>query len=476
VTATVAVPRRAGRGPAPLSASQQRLWFLDQWEPGSFTSNAARAVRIRGRLDVDALRRGLETVVERHEGLRTVFRVFDREPRQVVLDDWTLEVPVVDLGDLPARERPVRLSRELAELSREPFDLAHDLMFRTTLFRLGDDHHVLLVRMHHIAGDAFTVDIIFREVAAVYDALVAGLEPSLPEVPVQYADFACWQQERLTGEVLDELTAFWADELRGAPPLLPLPTDRARRPVQRHDGGLHEVLLPAEVARRVREVARAQGCTVYMVMLAAFSTFLYRLSGCDDVVVGTPIAGRTSRELLSVVGFFSNTLALRARLAGNPSFGEVCARVRTAAVGAYEHQELPFERVVELLKVPRDASYNPVFQVNFRCEDGARQPLRLAGTETALLPVAIGFSRFDLALELHVADDYVDGYFEYDQDLFDASTVARFAEDFTAVLEQVLADPAVPVLAVRLRHGRGAAAEPAPRSRISRTRTSSGTT
>jgi non-ribosomal peptide synthetase component F len=325
--------------------------------------------------------------------------------------------------------------------------------------------------MHHIAGDAFTVDIIFREVSAVYAARLEDVEPDLPEVPVQYADFAFWQHDRLRGEVLDELAAYWTSELRGLPALLPLPTDRPRRAVQRHDGGLHEVLLPGEVAARVREVARAEGCTVYMVMLAAFATFLYRLTGADDVVVGTPIAGRVSRELLSVVGFFSNTIALRTRLAGNPTFRELCTRVRTAALGAYEHQELPFERVVELLNVPRDPAYNPVFQVNFRAEDGARQPLRLAGTETALLPVEIGFSRFDLALELHVTDDCVDGYFEYDRDLFDAATVARFADDFAEVLEQVLADPGVPVLAVRLPHSKRPSAEPATRSRISRTRT-----
>src|SRR5581483_4523528 len=461
-------------GPAPLSASQLRLWFLDQWEPNSFTSNAARAVRIRGPLDVDALHEALRTVVARHEVLRTVFRVFDREPRQVVLDDWTLELPLVDLRDLAPRERPMRLTRDLAELSRETFDLENDLMIRTTLFRLADDHHVLLVRMHHIAGDAFTVDIIFREVAAVYDARVAGVEPDLPEVPVQYTDFAWWQHERLQGAVVDELTSYWAEELRGAPALLPLPTDRPRPAVQRHEGGLHEILLPGDTATRVREVARAEGCTVYMVMLAAFATFLYRISGCDDVVVGTPIAGRTNRELLSVVGFFSNTIALRTRLAGNPTFREVLHRVRAAALGAYEHQELPFERVVELLNVPRDPSYNPVFQVNFRAEDGARQPLRLASTETALVPVGIGFSRFDLALELHVAEDYVDGYFEYDRDLFDAETVARFADDFTAVLEQALADTTVPVLAVRLAHAK-AAAEPAARTRITRTRTASRT-
>jgi hypothetical protein len=412
-------------------------------------------------------------VVERHEALRTVFRVFDREPRQVVLDEWTLELPVVDLSDCPLRERPNRLGEELRELSRKPFDLSGDLMFRTTLFRLGADHHVLLVRMHHIAGDALTIDIIFREIAAAYEALIAGTEPELPDVLVQYSDFAWWQSERLQGERFERLVAYWTSELRGAPPLLPLPTDRPRRAVQRHEGGLHEVHLPGEIAPRVRELARAEGCTVYMVLLAAFATFLYRLTACDDVVVGTPIAGRTSRELLSVVGFFSNTIALRTRLAGNPSFREVCIRVRKGALGAYEHQELPFERVVELLNVPRDPSYHPVFQVNFRAEDGARQPLRLKGTQTALLPVAIGFSRFDLALELHVADDVVDGYFEYDRDLFDAETVAGFASDFAEVLEQLLADPGVPVLAVRLR--RRAAAEPAPRARISRTRTASRT-
>jgi hypothetical protein len=463
------VPRRSGTGPAPLSASQQRLWFLDQWEPGGFTFNGARAVSIRGPLDVEALHDALSTVVSRHEVLRTVYRVFTREPRQVVLDDWELELPVLDLSALPARERPMRLAEDVRRLAREPFDLANDLMFRTTLFRLGPEHHVLLVRMHHIAGDAFTVDIVFGELSALYEAGITGAPAVLPDVPLQYADFACWQNERLQGPVLERLEAYWSNELRGVPQLLPLPTDRPRRDVQRHEGGLHEVLLQGDVAATLRRVAREEGCTVYMVTLAAFATFLYRLTGSEDVVLGTPIANRMSRELLSVVGFFSNTVALRARLGGNPTFRDVCRRVRTAALGAYEHQELPFERVVELLNVPRDPSHNPIFQVNFRAEDGARRPLALAGTETALQPVDIGFSRFDLALELHVSDELVDGYFEYDRDLFDAGTVARFADDFAAVLEQVLRDPALPVLAVQLPHGRPAP-PPAARSRISRTR------
>ncbi len=448
------IPRRAVPGPTPLSFSQQRMWFLDQWEPGAPTFNGARAIRIRGALDADALQRAFATVVERHDTLRTVFVLHEREPRQVVLDDWSLDLPVIDLASLPARERATALARGLRELAREPFDLSKDVMIRTTLFRLDDDDAVLLVRLHHIAADAFSDGVLFGDVAKVYDVLSAGRAPDLPDLPIRYSDFACWQHERLQGQVLDELVTYWTNELRGAPNLLPLPTDRPRRPVQRHEGARHEVLLSRDFADGVRELARSEGCTVYMVLLGAFATLLYRLTGTDDVVVGSPIANRTTTELASMVGFFCNTMALRARLSGNPSFREVCRRVRTTALGAYEHQELPFERIVELLNVPRDPAYNPIFQVNFRAQDGARLPLRLAGLATSLVPVDIGFSRFDLALELHVEADCITGYFEFDLDLFDGTTVARFADDFEALLEQALRDPDTPILAVRLPHGR----------------------
>jgi non-ribosomal peptide synthetase component F len=238
--------------------------------------------------------------------------------------------------------------------------------------------------------------------------------------------------------------------------------------VQRHEGQRHEVNLPQEYADGVRALAREEGCTVYMVLLGAFATLLYRLTGTDDVVVGSPIANRTTTELSPMVGFFCNTMALRTRLAGNPSFRQVCGRVKTSALGAYKHQEQPFERIVEVLNVPRDPSYNPIFQVNFRAQDGVRQPLRLTGIETSLVPVDIGFSRFDFALELHVEPECVTGYFEFDRDLFEAPTVARIADDFNALLEQVLADPDTPVLAVRLPHGGRPAAGPA--SRIPRRR------
>ena len=442
------IPRRADTGPAPLSFSQQRMWFLDQWEPGAPTQNAARAIRIHGELDVDALAQAFTSVVERHTSLRTVFVLHNREPRQVVLEQWSLDLPVVDLSSSPEE-----LAGRLRDLSREPFDLSADLMIRTTLFRLGAQEAVLLLRLHHIAADAFSDSVLMGEVAAIYRSLREGVPPELPELPIQYADFACWQLERIRGKLLDELVAYWTNELRGAPELLPLPTDRPRRRVQRHEGGRHEVQLSAEVAADVRSLARQEGCTAYMVLLAVFSTLLYRLTGVDDVVVGSPIANRTATELTPMIGFFCNTVALRTRLDGNPSFRQVCRRVRATALGAYQHQELPFERVVELLNIPRDPAYNPIFQVNFRAIDGARQPLALVGTETSLVPVDIGFSRFDLALELHVDADGVAGYFEFDRDLFDAPTVARFAADLDALAEQVLADPDLPILAARLPYG-----------------------
>jgi hypothetical protein len=432
------------------------MWFLDQWEPGAPTLNGARAIEIRGRLDVEALQLAFRIVVERHESLRTVFVLHGTEPRQVLLDEWSFELPTVDLTDSPA---PGDLARHLRELSREPFDLGKDLMIRTTLFRLARDAHVLLVRMHHIAADAFSVEVLFREVSHAYASFSSGSVPDLPELPVQYADFACWQHDRLRGEVLDQLTAYWLGELRDAPRFLALPTDRPRLPVQRHAGARHDLRLRRELAMGVRAVAAAEKCTVYMVLLSVFATLLYRLSGSADVVVGSPIASRTAPELMSLIGYFSNTVALRIRLGGNPTFREVCGRVRTTALGAYQHQELPFERVVGLLNVPRDPAYNPIFQVNFRAEDGGRSPLRLSGTETSFVPVDIGFSRFDLALELHVEADEVDGYFEFDCDLFDAATAARFAEDFEALLEQAVSAPQTPVLSMWLPHGRSRAGE-----------------
>lgn len=438
------IPRRQGRGPAPLSFPQQRIWFLEQWEPGGFTHNGLRAFRLRGAIDEARLEEALVRFVARHESLRTVYVLEGREPRQVPLSGWALQMPVVDAHD----EDDLR--QQMRALAREPFDLTSDLMFRATLFRVGPDDYALLIRLHHISFDAFSDRILCRELSEIYGALVTGREPELPELPIQYADFAVWQRDHLTGDRLDKLVTYWRGELDGAPPVLRLPADGARRSPQRHEGRHRPVSLSGELIAPLNELARSVGATGYMTLLAAFAVLLYRISGQDDVVIGTPIANRGRTELEDIVGFFSNTLALRIRLAGNPTFREVGSRTRETAVNGYAHQELPFERVVEDLNVVRDPSYNPIFQVNFRAQTEERPQLRLAGVTAEPISIDIGFSRFDLALELQVERDRIAGYIEYDLDLFQDATIDTLAEELETCLAQLAREPDRPILELRL--------------------------
>jgi hypothetical protein len=441
-----AIPRRSSPGPVPLSYAQQRMWFLQQWEPDAPTFNGARAIRLRGRLDRGALERGLRTVIERHESLRTVVDG-DGAPTQKLLESWSFAVPVLTFAEAD-------LGATLRELSREPFDLTAELLLRATLIELAGDDHVLLIRMHHIAADAHSDSVLFAELTELYNAALSGRAPQLPELPIQYADYAVWQRERLSGSVLSELVSYWTQQLEGAPPLLRLPTDRPRRQVQRHDGSHHEVVLPRALADPLVALGRDEGVTFFMIMLAAFSTLLYRWSGEQDIVIGSPIANRNNLELQGLIGFFTNTIALRTRLAGNPTFREVIGRAKATALGAYAHQDLPFDKVVEVLRPKRDPSYNPLFQVNFRAQATKRPELGLQDLSAEPISIDIGFSRFDLALELELRDEGLSGYFEYDRDLFDTDTVVGFVEDLQALLEQVGSEPDVPVLALALPRGR----------------------
>jgi condensation domain-containing protein len=449
-----AIPRRADHGPAPLSFAQQRIWFLEQWEPGGFAYNGARADRLMGPLDVTAFERALVQLVERHDVLRTTYAVRGREPEQVVLDDWTLSLPLVDLTTIHPDERHEELVRRMRALSREPFDLSKDLMLRVTLFRLAPTEHVLLFRLHHIAADAASVRILFDEAGALYSAFVRGDEIELPQPAVRYTDYSVWYREHLTGRRLAELIDFWRDALSGAPPLLRLPIDGARRTLQRHEGRHHEVSFPGSRIPAIGELGRTEGATPYMVLLAAFAVVLYRVTGQDDVVVGTPIENRGRTELHSVVGLFSNTVALRIRLAGNPTFREVLARTRKAALAAYAHQELPFERVVEELRVPRDPRYNPVFQVNFRAQTEDQWTFDLAGVRAEPLTFDIGFSRFDLALDLRYGSGHIGGYIEYDVDLFEEATIDGLARELGDSLEQLVDRPDRPILELTVQRPR----------------------
>jgi hypothetical protein len=356
----------------------------------------------------------------------------------------------LDAIELAHGDRTGELTTRLRDLSREPFDLTRELPIRCTLIELGPTDHVLLLRIHHFAADAHSDAILFAELSERYDAHRAGRAPKLPELPVQYADYTLWQQRRLTGAYLAELTDYWRGELDGVAPLLVLPTDRPRPAVGRNRGAHRRLTLERSLADSLIELGRGEGATFYMATLAVFATLLYRRTGSDDFVVGSPIANRTRVELEPVIGFFSNTLALRLRLAGNPTFRELLGRVRTTTTGAYAHQDLPFEKLVEAVAPRRDPSYNPLFQVNFRAQVSERTGLVLAGLRCEMIHVDIGFSRFDLALELELRERSLDGYIEYDEDLFEPETIDGVIEDLGAVLTQVVAAPDTPVLELQL--------------------------
>jgi hypothetical protein len=445
------IPLRDPAEPCLLSFSQQRLWFLDEWSPGAPTYNAALAFRVVGELDTAALRAAFETIVGRHESLRTVFRSSAGEPEQVVLDRWELDFAVLDLRAAPESDESIRAL--LRERARRSFDLANDLMLRVTVLRLAGAEWMLQLEEHHIAFDGWSDGVLFTELEEILQAGRDGRPPQLPELPIQYGDFAVWQRRRLEGEALEQQRAYWRGQLAGAPSALALPLDRRRPAVQTFEGRHLPVELDRQAADRVRAFCRAEGVTPFMALLAAFGVLLYRVTGSDDVVVGSPIANRSHVDLEHLIGFFSNTLALRVRMAGNPSFRELTQRVRETALGAYAHGEFPFERLVEAVRPARDAAVNPLFQVNFRVqpEDGA--PPSLPGVEMSKLDVDVGFSRFDLALELQLGAEGIGGYLEYNVELFSEETMRRLAGELGALLDQLLALPDTPLLEIKTATG-----------------------
>ena len=435
------VPRDRSR-PARLSYAQQRLWFLDQLAPGDPAYNACIALRLRGGLDLNRLRRAFEAVVQRHEAVRTVFRPgADGEPEQVVLADWTLPWQVVDA----AEEQVVPLAREAC---RRPYDLAADVMLRLLVLRLGPDDHVLVVGEHHVAFDGWSDGVMFDEVAECYVAQGEGREPVLPALPVQYADVAAWQRDRLSGPRRAALDAFWRDRLAGLPDVLALPWDAPRPATQTFSGQHHPISLDAALAARVGVRCREWSVTPYMTLLAGFVALLHRWSGATDIAVGTPVASRDRVETERLVGFFSNTMVLRVDVAGDPSFAELVARVRRTALAAYEHHDLPFDAVVEAVRPPRNPSRNPLFQVNFRVQTGEPPLLRLPGVEVAPVAVDLGFSRFDLAVELQLGDDGLGGYLERNDALFSAGTGRALTAELGVLLDAALSEPALPLSAL----------------------------
>ena len=428
--------------PLPTSFAQRSLWFLDQLDPGRPTFNVAAAVRVAGPLDADALGRALRAMVGRHESLRTTFAAPDGDPVQVIAPELDLPCDEIDLGGLPPTGRAAEARRLALEEARRPFDLARGPLVRAGLLKLAADEHVLLLTMHHIVTDGWSLGIAAEELAALYDAFRHGMPPPLPDPAIQYADYAAWQRDWLRGEALGELLGYWTARLAGVP-ALELPADRPRPAARSARGSIRFFTLGADLSSRLNALGRREGATPFMTLLAAFQAILHRYSGQDDFAVGSPVANRNRAEVEGLVGYFVNMVALRADLAGDPTFRDLLARVRETSLGAFEHQDVPLELVVEALGLPRDPSRTPLFQVMFvlqnnRFPDVSRQDLGLAPFDAG---DGSGTAKFDLTLALGEADGVLAGSFEYSTDLFEDATIERMVGHFLALLESAAADP-----------------------------------
>ncbi|MCA1635265.1 MAG: amino acid adenylation domain-containing protein [Acidobacteria bacterium] len=437
------VPAGAGAiGPRifPLSFAQRRLWFLQQFDPGNTAYNVSNAARLVGRLNVRALERTLAEIIRRHEVLRTTFEVnAGGEPVQVVNPPYPVTLPVVDLEELGAGEREAQVRRLASEYASHPFDLSRGPLLRGALLRLRADEHVLLFILHHIVSDDWSKGVLVREVSALYEAYSEGRESPLAEPPVQYADFAQWQRAWLTGGVLEEQMNYWRGHLSGSRELA-LPLDRPRPPAQTYRGARMPIVFPRELTAGLAALGCREGATLFMTLLAAFKTLLHRYSRQDDILIGTPIANRNRAEIEGLIGFFANTLVMRTDLSGNPTFLELLGRVREVTLGAYAHQDVPFEMIVKELQPERDLNRTPLFQVVLTL-NSPMPPLELPRLTLTPMRVEEATSKFDIVLSLVDARGTLPGWFEYNTDLFDARTIRRMWGHFERLLASVIARP-----------------------------------
>ncbi|MEV5988020.1 amino acid adenylation domain-containing protein [Streptomyces sp. NPDC052051] len=433
----------------PLSAMQRRLWFLERLTPGTTAYVVPAAVRVRGALDRDLLRAAVTELVHRHESLRTTFAERDDTPVQVVAERVTVEIPEEDLRALPAAAREAACQERIAAEISAPFDLTAGPLLRMRLLRTADDEHILVVVLHHIVSDGWSVTVLFAEFAEIYAALAEGRPSPLPPLEIQYGDVALRERHARPDASAGALR-YWKERLAGAPPVLELPPDHPRPAVQSFRGGSWHFDLPAPLVRDLAATGRRRDATPFMVLLALFQVLLHRYCGQDDVVVGIPVANRERAELERLIGFFVNTLPVRADCSGDPTFAELLERVRDACLGAYAHQEVPFEKLVEELKPPRDLGRPPIVQISFAYQTQPLPTLRVAGLEFSRVTVRSRTARFDLELQLVEDEGGLSGLFEYNSDLFDETTVARLADHLCRLAREAAADPDRPIGALPL--------------------------
>ncbi|MGH7594632.1 MAG: condensation domain-containing protein, partial [Gemmatimonadales bacterium] len=430
------ITRRPPDSPAPMSFAQELVWVLERTNPGS-TYNLSRLARIRGGLDCDALQRSVDALVARHEILRTTFAVVDGEPRQLIQEPRPVPIDRIDLRAMPESERDPEIIRRARVLMARPFNLAVDLQLRTTLFQLHADDHVLLLESHHIATDGWSRSILLRELTLLYDGFHSGKPVELPALAIQYADFAVWQRSYLRGEALERELAYWRRQLAGAPARLELPTDRPRPMGPSFAGAKRTAWLPPALLERLRHLSQEHGVTLYMTLLAAFDVLLARYSGETEILVGSPIAGRLHPETHGVMGFFTNTLVMRTSLEGDPSVPELLRRVRDVCLGAHDHQEVPFEKLVFELQ-REHGGRTPLLQATFTLHDPEPDTLQISGVTVVPVGVPSPATKFDLSLFTEESSRGLRTSMEYRTDLFDGETVERMLGHYRTLLESLV--------------------------------------
>jgi acyl carrier protein len=479
------IPRVSRNQPLPLSFAQQRLWFLDNLEPGSPDYNIPAPVRLVGQLDVAALEQSFNEIVRRHEILRTSFVTVEGKPIQEIAPTFTLTLPILDLQMFLEAEREKKVQQLIAQEALKPFDLTQAPLFRIQLLQLGEEEHILVLVLHHIIFDLWSIGVLLQEVTELYKAFTtAEVDPSeipptplvkggylpptpflrgspqaggseamgegdqalserrypLPELPIQYGDFAVWQRQYLQGEVLEKHLSYWKQQLSGNLPL-ELPSDRSRSTVQSNRGAIHYFAFPKDLSDAIQAFSQREGATLFMTLSAAFKTLLYAYTGQQDILIGSPIANRERVELEPLIGFFVNTLVLRTNLSENPSFRELLARVREVTLGAYAHQDLPFEKLVEALQPNRKQSEFPLFKVWIALENAPIPNVKLPKLTLSPVDFYSGIARYDLRLGLTETNAGLKGSLEYKAELFDATTIARIVGHLEAILRQAVAQP-----------------------------------
>ncbi|MDJ0901106.1 MAG: amino acid adenylation domain-containing protein [Xenococcus sp. MO_188.B8] len=437
----IGIKKRRRQYSAPLSSAQTRMWLLDQLEPGNLAYNRPSNLKLTGRLNINVLEKSLNEIVRRHEILRTSFRESDGQIFQEIASNLALTLSIIELSHLSSEDSKNEVRRLTTEEAQRPFDLSRLPLIRATLLRLGEEEHILLLTMHHIIFDGWSMGVLLGELATVYEAFCTGKPSPLPELPIQYADFAHWQQQRLQGNLLASELEYWKKQLAGDLPVLELPTDRPRTAVQTNKGARQGLLLPKNLSESLKDLSRTEGVTLFMTLLAAFGILLHRYTGQEDIIVGSPIGGRDRIETENLIGFFINTLVLRTQLDGNPTFKELLARVKEVATGAIAHQEIPLEKLVEELQPERDLIHTPLFQVLFQLRNIPQAALELQSLKFQEFQLDRGIAAFDLTLDIVEEPAGLSCVFAYKTDLFDAATITQMAGHFQTLLSAIVENP-----------------------------------